>query len=185
MVSINAVFLSKLCPKRTTSFYFVRNYTLSCGERAPSSPRHDKFHSQVSDRRDALKFSVFTNGFTYRENKLCRGDAETTTRRSRMFECAKPTSCFVRMSSQNANQGSDKHPPLMEFPELVWPNVPNTMRNWIMRNMIIRPYFDQEFDINDFTLGSKQVCVVFPSLGYMSMFPSDTKILICQIARWY
>lgn len=73
-----------------------------------------------------------------------------------MFECAKPTSCFVRMSSQNANQGSDKHPPLMEFPELVWPNVPNTMRNWIMRNMIIRPYFDQEFDINDFTLGSKQ-----------------------------
>ncbi|KAJ9593534.1 hypothetical protein L9F63_014927, partial [Diploptera punctata] len=48
-------------------------------------------------------------------------------------------------------------PHLMEFPEIVWPSVIKTLRNWILANLIITPYFDQEFRLPDFISGSKQV----------------------------
>jgi hypothetical protein len=54
-------------------------------------------------------------------------------------------------------QPREKLPPLMNFPEIVWPSVIKTFRNWILTNILIKPYFDQEFGLPDFILGSKQV----------------------------
>lgn len=65
-----------------------------------------------------------------------------------------------------STQGSDKAneqtrlPTLMEFPEIIWPSVIKTIRNWVLANLIIRPYFDNEFNLPDFVAGSKQALQV-------------------------
>lgn len=54
-----------------------------------------------------------------------------------------------------------KLPPLMEFPPIVWPSFINFIKNWMFANFIIRPYFEQEFSLNEFIEASKhavQVC---------------------------
>ncbi|XP_053695226.1 m-AAA protease-interacting protein 1, mitochondrial [Sabethes cyaneus] len=47
-------------------------------------------------------------------------------------------------------------PQLMDFPELIWPSVVKSVKNWIMVHFIIRPYFDREFNLPDFIRGAKQ-----------------------------
>uniref|UniRef100_A0A1Q3FFT0 Putative juvenile hormone esterase-binding protein n=1 Tax=Culex tarsalis TaxID=7177 RepID=A0A1Q3FFT0_CULTA len=51
-------------------------------------------------------------------------------------------------------------PRLMDFPELVWPSVMKSVKNWIMVHFIIRPYFDREFSLPDFVQGAKQALQV-------------------------
>lgn len=51
-------------------------------------------------------------------------------------------------------------PPLMDFPELVWPSVFKSVRNWILSTLIIAPYFDREFSLYDFVVGSKRAVEV-------------------------
>ncbi|XP_014097581.1 m-AAA protease-interacting protein 1, mitochondrial isoform X1 [Bactrocera oleae] len=51
--------------------------------------------------------------------------------------------------------GSRSLPRLMDFPETLWPSTINTLRNWILIQFIIRPYFDREFTIKDFVYGAK------------------------------
>ncbi|XP_055917791.1 m-AAA protease-interacting protein 1, mitochondrial [Eupeodes corollae] len=46
-------------------------------------------------------------------------------------------------------------PSLMQFPEILWPSFINTIRNWVLINFIIRPYFDNEFNLKDFIYGTK------------------------------
>lgn len=53
-----------------------------------------------------------------------------------------------------------RFPALMEFPEIVWPSIIKTLRNWVLANLIIRPYFDNEFNLPDFVAGSKQALQV-------------------------
>ena len=52
-------------------------------------------------------------------------------------------------------------PVLMEFPNLVWPSVFKTIKNWIMVNFIVKPYFDQEFTMTDFVDGTKHALHVY------------------------
>ncbi|XP_055599262.1 m-AAA protease-interacting protein 1, mitochondrial [Uranotaenia lowii] len=51
-------------------------------------------------------------------------------------------------------------PTLMDFPEIVWPSVMKSIKNWIMVQFIIRPYFDREFSLPDFVQGAKQALMV-------------------------
>lgn len=62
-----------------------------------------------------------------------------------------------RWYSHGRGQPRENLPSLMNFPEIVWPSVIKTFRNWILTNILIKPYFDQEFGLPDFILGSKQV----------------------------
>ncbi|GAB0087862.1 m-AAA protease-interacting protein 1, mitochondrial [Sergentomyia squamirostris] len=68
----------------------------------------------------------------------------------------------ARFPSKSNNEEEPKSPrprslpPLMDFPELVWPTVFKSIRNWILVNFIIRPYIDQEFSMPDFVAGAKQ-----------------------------
>ncbi|KAG8232772.1 hypothetical protein J437_LFUL012912 [Ladona fulva] len=51
-------------------------------------------------------------------------------------------------------------PPLMNFPQIIWPSIFKSIRNWILCNTIITPYFDREFNLPDFIAGSKQAVEV-------------------------
>ncbi|XP_052869053.1 m-AAA protease-interacting protein 1, mitochondrial [Anopheles cruzii] len=64
------------------------------------------------------------------------------------------------LASQDASR---KRPMLMEFPQIVWPSIVKTVRNWIMVSLIIRPYFDHDFRIPDFVLGAKHALHVVSS----------------------
>ncbi|XP_053673523.1 m-AAA protease-interacting protein 1, mitochondrial [Anopheles nili] len=64
---------------------------------------------------------------------------------------------------QSSRQRVRKRPVLMEFPQLVWPSVIKTIRNWILVHFIIRPYFDRDFVLPDFVLGAKQALQVVSS----------------------
>ncbi|XP_035905132.1 m-AAA protease-interacting protein 1, mitochondrial [Anopheles stephensi] len=64
---------------------------------------------------------------------------------------------------QSSRQRVRKRLMLMDFPQLVWPSVIKTIRNWIMVHFIIRPYFDREFVLADFVQGAKQALQVVSS----------------------
>lgn len=65
-----------------------------------------------------------------------------------------------RYSTDDNRQSSGKLPPLMEFPQIIWPSLLKTMKNWILVNFIIRPYFDREFNMPDFVNGTKHALQV-------------------------
>lgn len=51
-------------------------------------------------------------------------------------------------------------PPLMKFPEIVWPSLFKSLRNFILTHFIIKPYFDREFNLPDFVSGTKKAVEV-------------------------
>ncbi|XP_071439535.1 m-AAA protease-interacting protein 1, mitochondrial isoform X1 [Hetaerina americana] len=51
-------------------------------------------------------------------------------------------------------------PPLMNFPQIIWPSFFKSLKNWILCTTIITPYFDREFNLPDFISGSKQAVEV-------------------------
>lgn len=79
-------------------------------------------------------------------------------------------------SSANNDSESKKLkrlPELMEFPKIVWPSIIKSVKNWILVNLIIRPYFDKEFDISDFSSGTRhalQVLLLLLLLNYVYFF---------------
>ncbi|KAI9583725.1 m-AAA protease-interacting protein 1, mitochondrial [Glossina fuscipes] len=51
-------------------------------------------------------------------------------------------------------------PRLMNFPEIMWPSMFNSMRNWVLVYGIIRPYFDKEFYLKEFIRGARKAMQV-------------------------
>lgn len=88
------------------------------------------------------------------------------------FFCSQP-------SDQNKRQRS--LPNLMQFPEIIWPSFINTIRNWVLINFIIRPYFDREFNLQDFIYGTKHAVHTISSKLVDSNF-SELKNLVSQEA---
>ncbi|KAK7864218.1 hypothetical protein R5R35_002059 [Gryllus longicercus] len=78
-------------------------------------------------------------------------------------------------------------PPLMNFPEIVWPSVIKTVKNRVLSSFIITPYFDREFRLSDFVQGSKQAvqCVSsYLSRGdYNSLEGLVTKDALSEVKR--
>lgn len=73
------------------------------------------------------------------------------------------SSGFVLKRSYCTNKQPEL-PKLMDVPLVVWPSFFKTIRNWILSNFIIMRYFDPEFNLDDFVIGSKQVCYFCNSL---------------------
>ncbi|XP_058122321.1 m-AAA protease-interacting protein 1, mitochondrial [Anopheles coustani] len=71
--------------------------------------------------------------------------------------------CISTDEHQSSHPPKRKRPMLMDFPQLVWPSVIKTVRNWIMVHFIIRPYFDREFSLPDFVQGAKQALQIVSS----------------------
>lgn len=67
------------------------------------------------------------------------------------------TSKFYSTNNEIDDEDHSKKslPPLMSFPEVVWPSVLKTIKNWILVNFIVKPYFDNDFTLPDFVTGTK------------------------------
>ncbi|XP_028031208.1 m-AAA protease-interacting protein 1, mitochondrial-like isoform X1 [Bombyx mandarina] len=65
--------------------------------------------------------------------------------------------CPIIQYRKYSEQGTEtrKLPQLMEFPPIMWPSFIKYVKNWMFSNFIIRPYFDQEFSLNEFIEASK------------------------------
>lgn len=61
-------------------------------------------------------------------------------------------------------------PTVMQFPNIIWPSVLKTIKNWIMINFIVKPYFDKEFDMSDFVGGTKHALEVTVDAGLLNFF---------------
>lgn len=60
----------------------------------------------------------------------------------------------------SSGNSMEKLPPLMDFPEIMWPSLIKSIRNFILSTFIIKPYFDNEFNLPDFIKGTKQALEV-------------------------
>ncbi|KAI5634277.1 hypothetical protein NE865_13006 [Phthorimaea operculella] len=65
-----------------------------------------------------------------------------------------------------------KLPQLMEFPPIMWPSFINFVKNWMFANFIIRPYFDNEFNLHEFIEASKHAVQVVSDALQRSDFAS-------------
>lgn len=70
-----------------------------------------------------------------------------------------------RSCSTEGGPPAKKLPELMSFPEIVWPSIIKSLRNFILTTFIIRPYFDRDFNLPDFVAGSKQAVEVLFNLN--------------------
>lgn len=95
----------------------------------------------------SLALTSYNSGMAKPENYFVRGsDAHnlTSNLRSRHY-------CDERSSKQMPI------PRLMEFPQFLWPSLFKVVKNWIMAKFIITPYFDNDFDLNEFGDASRKV----------------------------
>jgi len=69
-------------------------------------------------------------------------------------------SCVSSMRYCSDMPANNKLPPLMNFPEIVWPSVIKSIRNFVLATFIIKPYFDKDFNLPDFVKGAKQALEV-------------------------
>ncbi len=94
----------------------------------------------------------FTN--VLRLNSLCNRPLAAVSRRH-LFTS---TSACQRFSDRN------QLPQLMNHPkEIVWPSVFKTISGFMQSALIIRPYFDNTFNMTDFSQGAKQALLVISS----------------------
>lgn len=101
-------------------------------------------------------------------------DASGFARRLSLYSAAN-NGCSFHYATQMrhcSNQAPDNVPPqgrgrmlpkLMDFPEIIWPSLMKSIKNWFMVHLIIRPYFDQEFNLPEFVQGAKQALTVVSS----------------------
>lgn len=75
---------------------------------------------------------------------------------------------YKRFFGSDSGPPSNKLPPLMNFPQIIWPSIIKSIRNFILTTFIIKPYIDRDFNIPDFVAGSKKAvevracgCVLF------------------------
>lgn len=92
----------------------------------------------------------------------------------RYFSCSRPNHTNHDDSQMPQRRGRSL-PALMDFPEITWPSVLKTIKNFVFVHLIIRPYFDRDFALQDFIDGSKQALSV-SKLFFMPMFSSDVQI---------
>lgn len=69
-------------------------------------------------------------------------------------------------------------PRLMNFPEIMWPSMLNSIKNWIMVQFIIRPYMDREFNIRDFCHGAKKAMQVSVEGGDLEILKIEINLII-------
>ncbi|RZF44172.1 hypothetical protein LSTR_LSTR003812 [Laodelphax striatellus] len=71
-----------------------------------------------------------------------------------------PINALITLNNNYCTEKKEVLPKLMDFPEIVWPSLIKTVRNFFLANFIIRRYFDSDFNLPDFVTGSKQALIV-------------------------
>lgn len=78
------------------------------------------------------------------------------------FTSVRPFSLSCKNASKDPNYpytSKNEELMLMEFPQTIWPSVIYTIKNWILATLIIRPYMDRDFSLDEFSRGAKKVCI--------------------------
>lgn len=83
-----------------------------------------------------------------------RKQQQSPTQQNTVFDACR------RFFSAESGPPSNKLPPLMNFPQIIWPSIIKSIRNFILTTFIIKPYMDREFNIPDFVDGSKKAVEV-------------------------
>lgn len=91
-------------------------------------------------------------------NVPSRDDTRLTSKRPR--DRSRLADACRRLFSSESGPPSNKLPPLMSFPQIIWPSIVKSVRNFILTTFIIKPYMDREFNIPDFVVGSKKAVEV-------------------------
>lgn len=69
--------------------------------------------------------------------------------------------CFSSEEDESRPSGRQKLlPPLMSFPEIIWPSFIKSFRSFFFLHIIIRPYLDNDFNLTEFVSGTKQALTV-------------------------
>ncbi|KAF5302000.1 hypothetical protein FQA39_LY19070 [Lamprigera yunnana] len=109
---------------------------------------HKKSHLILTKRND---LKVLTSYNVTSKNYSTDNYNERGTKRGEMCK---------RMFCSNTGSQQKKLPPLMSFPEIIWPSVIKSLRNFILSTFIIKPYMDNDFNIPEFVKGSKKAVEV-------------------------
>lgn len=83
-----------------------------------------------------------------------------TSKRKQQFQQNSLFDVCRRLVSSESGPPSNKLPPLMNFPQIIWPSLIKSIRNFILTTFIIKPYMDREFNLPDFVYGSKKAVEV-------------------------
>ncbi|XP_050296342.1 m-AAA protease-interacting protein 1, mitochondrial [Anthonomus grandis grandis] len=67
---------------------------------------------------------------------------------------------FSDENKENQVSSHTKLPPLMDVPVRPWPSILKSFKNFFVTALIIKPYFDPEFNLSDFVQGSKRAVQV-------------------------
>uniref|UniRef100_A0A1Y1K2U6 Uncharacterized protein n=1 Tax=Photinus pyralis TaxID=7054 RepID=A0A1Y1K2U6_PHOPY len=104
------------------------------------------FKKQQTAMRTISNFNI-TSNYSTKSNK--------NHRNASVYEVCK------RLLSSEGEKPRRKLPQLMNFPEIVWPSLLKSMRNFILSTFIIKPYMDGDFSIPQFVKGSKKAVEVY------------------------
>ncbi|KAJ6632718.1 m-AAA protease-interacting protein 1, mitochondrial [Pseudolycoriella hygida] len=129
----------------------------------------NKFSNETTSALSAL---TNKSRNVYHSRSLCylTQSNASQTKQTNFHTALQPTQCFYglvpvscRAYSTEHNHWSNKLPALMEFPNITWPSLIKSIKNWILVNFIIRPYFDQDFTMPNFVEGAKHAVQVVSS----------------------
>lgn len=147
--------------------FLVLNFTMSFYQRAHKLNQFSRFlHTfpgkAVSTRTSSGILATYQRGLSGFAPRLALFNAPAAVSNGCSFHRTSPRRNF-------SSQAPDDVPPrgrgrmlpkLMDFPEIIWPSVMKSVKNWIMVHFIIRPYFDREFSLPEFVQGAKQALQV-------------------------
>jgi hypothetical protein len=137
-------------PVISMSYRLVHNAPTPCKVTSNSELRMGRMERYFINEECCLSTKtscVDKHIYTFRMGRDCGVSKTTQTRNVGVSRCY----------SDDRGSPREKLPILMDFPEIVWPSVIKAFRNWILTNILIKPYFDKDFGLQDFVLGSKQV----------------------------
>ncbi|RZC41529.1 C2orf47 -like protein, mitochondrial [Asbolus verrucosus] len=113
---------------------------------------HNNFIGHIfQPKKTFRKFSVCQCSTFYRFSIL-------TSKSKLLTKCIEKD--VSRCNFSQSNPPSNKLPPLMDFPKITWPSLIKSVRNFILATFIIKPYFDGDFNLSDFVIGSKKAVEV-------------------------
>ncbi|XP_067001256.1 uncharacterized protein [Anabrus simplex] len=155
LLTINSLKMNHL----SVGNFGIRNYHVTCGTISefqwkpsclPSDAKQTTLMTGVS-----FNFRKHCNDVSLSDNKYIIYPG-TLLFSQKLLTFKNEVNSHVRNYSDG--NGSEKRgiPKLMDFPEILWPSIIKTIRNWILANLIITPYFDPEFSLPDFIFGAKQ-----------------------------
>lgn len=151
---------SQLMNENSLVLFKNRTITQRCNGKSPESISTYYLGSIIGN--SSLNITSNTTSLLLSSLSTSYHQYNSNTKRYYSIDNKKPESSRSSSNDDNKTEHSRKRslPQLMEFPEIVWPSIIKSIKNWILITFIIRPYFDREFNLPDFVTGTKHALQV-------------------------